>query len=65
MKTYRFCVRSRPGGFTEWAEAYDNGSVVKRIDRDVHAETVRDFRARASAELEAQGFKPEENQYSL
>jgi hypothetical protein len=38
---------------------------VKRIDRDVTMETVRQFRERVGAELEAQGYKMAEHQYSL
>ena len=38
---------------------------VKRIDRDVWQETVRQFRERVGAELEAEGYAPEPNQYTL
>ena len=65
MKTYRFYVRSKPSGFTEWVVAEDNGVEVKRIDRDIHTETVGEFRRRISALLEEEGFEPAKDQYSL
>lgn len=65
MKTYRFVCRSTRGGFTEWASAMDDGVEVKRIDRDVWQETVRQFRERVGAQLEAEGFVPDERQYTL
>lgn len=65
MKTYRFHVRSTRRGFTEWAIASVDGEEVKRIDRDVHAETVTQFRQRVAAMLEAEGFTAAEDQYSL
>ena len=65
MKTYRFFCRSTRRGFTEWVVASEDGQEVKRIDRDVHIETVRQFRERVGAQLEAEGFVPEEHQYTL
>ena len=65
MKTYRFFCRSTRRGFTEWVVASEDGREVKRIDRDVHMETVRQFRERVAAQLEAEGFAPEEHQYTL
>ena len=65
MKTYKFCCRSPRGGFTEWASVMEDDVEVKRIDRDVTMETVRQFRERVGAELEAQGYKMAEHQYSL
>ncbi|MBQ8026232.1 MAG: hypothetical protein IKS27_06990 [Oscillospiraceae bacterium] len=65
MKTYKFCCRSTRGGFTEWASVMEDDVEVKRIDRDVTMETVRQFRERVGAELEAQGYKMAEHQYSL
>ena len=65
MKTYRFECRSTPGGFTQWASVLEDGVEVERIDRDVHMETVRQFRERVGAALEAQGIRPEEHQYTL
>ena len=65
MKTYRFECRSTPRGFTEWASVLEDGVEVKKIDRDVWQETVRQFRERVGAELEAQGYQPEEHQYTL
>lgn len=65
MKTYKFECRSTRRGFTEWASVLEDGAEVKRIDRDVHQETVRQFRERVGAELEAEGYTPEPNQYTL
>ncbi len=65
MKTYRFECRSTRGGFTQWATAMEDGVEVKRVDRDVWQETVRQFRERVGAELEAEGYVPEPNQYTL
>jgi hypothetical protein len=65
VKTYRFDCRSTRRGFTQWAVAKEDGKEVKRIDRDVTQETVREFYERAGALLEAEGFVPEEHQYSL
>ncbi|MBR2521239.1 MAG: hypothetical protein IKE62_03535 [Oscillospiraceae bacterium] len=65
MKTYRFECRSTPNGFTEWASVREDGAEVKKIDRDVTQETVRQFRERVGAQLEAEGYRPEENQYTL
>lgn len=65
MKTYRFDCRSTRGGFTEWAAVLENGKEISRIDRNVQAETVSEFRARVAAELEAQGCTAEPNQYAL
>ena len=65
MKTYKFCCRSTRGVFTEWASVMEDDVEVKRIDRDVTMETVRQFRERVGAELEAQGYKMAEHQYSL
>ena len=65
MKTYRFDCRSTRRGFTQWVVAKEDGKEVKRIDRDVTQETVREFYERAGALLEAEGFVPEEHQYSL
>ena len=66
MKTFKFCCKSTPDGFTEWASVLDeNGGEIERIDRDVHMETVRQFRERVGAELEAKGYTPAPNQYTL
>ena len=65
MKTYKFCCRSTRGGFTERTSVMEDDVEVKRIDRDVTMETVRQFRERVGAELEAQGYKMAEHQYSL
>lgn len=65
MKTYRFDCRSTRRGFTEWAAVLEDGKEISRIDRDVQAETVTEFRVRVAAELEAQGITPEPNQYAL
>jgi hypothetical protein len=65
MKTYKFVCRSTRHGFTEWASVLEDGVEVKRIDRDVHIETVREFRERVGAQLEAEGYVPEEHQYTL
>lgn len=65
MKTYRFDCRSTRRGFTEWAAVLEDGKEISRIDRNVQAETVSEFRARVAAELEAQGCTAETNQYAL
>jgi hypothetical protein len=65
MKTYKFVCRSTRHGFTEWASVLEDGVEVKRIDRDVHIETVREFRERVGAQLQAEGYVPEEHQYTL
>lgn len=65
MKEYKFVCRSTRDGFTEWASCTEDGVEVKRVDRDVHLETVRQFRERVGAELEAEGFVPAPNQYTL
>ena len=57
MKTYKFVCRSTRDGFTEWASVLEDGVEVKKIDRDVWQETVRQFRERVGAELEAQAAK--------
>ena len=64
-KTYKFVCRSTRGGFTEWASVCEDGKEVKRIDRDVTVETVRQFRERVGASLEAEGYVPAEGQYTL
>lgn len=65
MKTFKFCCRSTRRGFTEWASVCEDGVEVKRIDRDVTMETVRQFRERVGEQLVAEGYQPEENQYTL
>lgn len=65
MKTYKFVCRSTRGGFTEWASVCENGKEIKRIDRDVTQETVRQFRERVGAQLEAEGCKLADHQYTL
>ncbi len=65
MKTYRFFCRSTRRGFLEWVVASVDGQEVKRIDRDVRVETVRQFRERVGAQLEAEGFVPDDHQYTL
>ena len=65
MKTYRFDCRSTRKGFTEWALVMEDGIEIARINRDVQAETVSQFRTRVAAELEAQGCTAEPNQYAL
>ncbi len=65
LKTYKFICRSTRRGFTEWASVCEDGVEVRRIDRNVQLETVRQFRERVGAQLEAEGCKPEEHQYSL
>ena len=64
-KLYKFCCRSTPDGFTEWASVTEGGAEVKRIDRDVGMETVRQFRERVGALLEAEGYQADPNQYTL
>ena len=65
MKTYQFVCRSTRGGFTEWASVREDGVELERIDRDVTLETVRQFRERVGARLEAEGCVPAEHQYTL
>jgi hypothetical protein len=65
MKTYQFFCRSTRNGFTEWVSAAEDGREVRRIDRNVQQETVREFRERVAAELEAEGYAPAANQYTL
>ena len=65
MKEYKFECRSTPDGFTEWAVCTEDGKEVRRVDRDVHIETVRQFRERVGAALEAEGYVPAPNQYTL
>lgn len=65
MKTYKFVCRSTRGGFKEWASVCEDGVEVRRIDRDVWQETVRQFRERVGAQLEAEGCQLEEHQYTL
>ena len=65
MKTYKFVCRSTRRGFKEWASVCEDGIEVKRIDRDVWQETVRQFRERVGAQLEAEGYQMEEHQYTL
>lgn len=65
MKTYRFLVRSTRRGFAEWVSVREDGVELRRIDRDVWQETVREFRERVAAELEAEGYVPEAHQYTL
>lgn len=65
MKTYRFYCRSTRRGFTEWVIASEDGKEMERIDRDVTMETVRQFRERTAALLEAKGYEPEPGQYTL
>lgn len=65
MKTYKFVCRSTRDGFTEWASVMEDGAEIRRIDRDVHMETVRQFRERVGAELEAEGYRLAEHQYTL
>lgn len=65
MKTYKFGCRSTRRGFTEWVTACEGDKEVKRIDRNVQLETVRQFRERVAAELEAEGYQPAPHQYTL
>ncbi len=65
MKEYRFECRSTRDGFTEWASCTEDGVEVRRIDRDVHLETVRQFRERVGALLEAEGYASAPHQYTL
>lgn len=65
MKEYKFVCRSTRRGFTEWASVCEDGLEVKRIDRDVTLETVRQFRERVGAQLEAEGYQMAEHQYTL
>lgn len=43
----------------------EDGVEVRRIDRDVWQETVRQFRERVGAQLEAEGYQLAEHQYTL
>ena len=65
MKTYKFVCRSTRRGLTEWASVMDDGVEVRRIDRDVWQETVRQFRERVGAQLESEGYQLAEHQYTL
>ena len=65
LKEYRFDCRSTPDGFTQWAVCTEDGVEVKRVDRDVRLETVRQFRERVGAALEAEGYRPAPDQYTL
>ena len=65
MKTYKFVCRSTRRGFTEWASVMEDDREVRRIDRDVHMETVRQFRERVGAQLQSEGYQPAEHQYTL
>lgn len=65
MKTYKFVCRSTRRGFTEWASVCEDGVEVRRIDRNVQLETVREFRERVGAQLQAEGYQPEPHQYTL
>lgn len=65
MKTYKFVCRSTRRGSTEWASVMENGVEVRRIDRDVWQETVRQFRERVGTQLEAEGYQLAEHQYTL
>ena len=64
-KTFKFVCRSTRRGFTEWASVLEDGVEVRHIDRDVTIETVRQFRERVGAQLVAEGYQPEEHQYTL
>ena len=65
MKTYQFVCRSERRGFKEYASVRENGEEIKRIDRDVWQETVREFRERVGAQLEAEGCVMADHQYTL
>lgn len=65
MKEYRFDCRSTRDGLKQWAVGLEDGVEVRRIDRDVWQETVAQFRARAGAALEAEGFAYAPDQYTL
>lgn len=65
MKTFKFCCRSTRRGFTEWASVCEDGKEVRRIDRDVTLETVRQFRERVGSQLEAEGYQMADHQYTL
>ena len=65
MKTYKFVCRSTRDGFTEWASVSEDGTEIRRIDRDVTMETVRQFRERVGAQLEAEGCQMEDHLYTL
>ena len=43
----------------------EDGVEVRRIDRDVWQETVRQFRERVGAQLESEGYQLAEHQYTL
>ncbi len=64
-KTYQFVCRSTRGGFTEWASIREDGVEVRRIDRNVQQETVRQFRERVAPQLEAAGYVLADHQYTL
>ena len=64
-KTYKFDCRSTRRGFTQWASVCEDGVEVKRIDRDVTQETVREFCERVGAQLEAEGYVKADHQYTL
>ncbi len=64
-KTYKFVCRSTRRGFTEWASVMEDDTEVKRIDRAVQVETVRQFRERVGAQLEAEGYRLADHQYTL
>jgi hypothetical protein len=65
VKTYKFVCRSTRRGFKEWASVCEDGTEVRKIERDVWQETVRQFRERVGAQLEAEGYQPEDHQYTL
>lgn len=65
MKTYKFVCRSTRRGFKEWASVCEDDVEVRRIDRDVTQETVRQFRERVGAQLEAEGYTLAPHQYLL
>ena len=65
MKTYKFVCRSTRLGFKEYCSVCDDDVEVRRIDRDVQQETVRQFRERVGAQLEAEGYKMADHQYTL
>ena len=65
MKEYIFECRSTTRGLRQWAACLEDGVEVRRIDRDVQQETVSQFRKRVGAELEAEGYVPAPNQYTL
>ena len=65
MKTYKFVCRSARDGFKEWASIMEDGVEVRTIHRDVGQETVRQFRERVGAQLEAEGYQMADHQYTL